>query len=195
MKKAAILTLSILTSLTAVSTAFAETTSNVKINTSGSNVKVNVNSDVNSSSHTQVTSDNSSSIHIETNGGGDNEVKINNSDFEITGKITSINGSDFQINGQKITKDPNVKISGNFALNNNAHIKGYLKSSVLYATEINITDSSSSSPSNSPSSSPTSTPSSSSSASPAVLGVKTSPTENLQGFLNELFSFFKNLFK
>ena len=196
MKKSVLLTLGFISSLMFVTTAFAENTSNVKINTSGSDVDVKVNSKINSSSYTSINSGSSTNINLHTSGDGDNEVIINNNKFNIKGKITNIENSTFSVSNQKIELN-SAKITGTLQVDKTVEVKGSIVNSKLLAEEIFVENSSS------PQISPTNSPNSSSSASPSpqasddgqVLGEKTEKNaiEQIIQTLENIINSLKNL--
>lgn len=157
------------------SKAFAE--SKVEVKVQGDDVQTSVNSYEHSTSRTEINTNDSSTISVHQSGGGDNSVKINNDQFEIKGKVTSISNSSFDLSNQKIYLDASeitkLKSSGILVNGNTVTAKGNVKNGNLYATEVQgsaVSNSQTSTPSPSPSDSGQNSPSPSSSSNPDVLG-------------------------
>lgn len=85
----------------------------------------------------------SSSVTVTSNNSAPNPspvIKIENSNFEAKGKITSVSGDNFDIEGVTVTKSPKYQVAvfGNIEIGKNAEVKGVLEDGLRYAKEIRI---------------------------------------------------------
>jgi hypothetical protein len=135
------------------------------------NGKTIVEQNSNTGSKTVVNQSDSSNISIKQEGGGDNKVIVDNNKFEVSGKVSSISDSSFDLSGQKIylnsSEVSRLKSNGVLTVGNQVTAKGDIKSSQLYATEVQGNAESSASSQPNPSADVNSIPPSSS---PDVLG-------------------------
>lgn len=155
----------------------------------------------------------SSNVSINTHSsGGNSSVIINNSNFEIQGKIDSMSDSGFSVDTQAISIDSSLassyKSKSILSLNNEVKVKGSIKNSVLYAEEITLLKDNQAGTVNEPTLSPlkklaTLAPLSPPASPSVVREVKGAETVNLPkirmnnlfaGFLSGFFKLLQNIF-